>query len=218
MPKRLPIHARRAGGRVSDEGPISRAFDGELTRHFTAPDTVCSHREFARTANTRVGKIMGDSGNSTMAWVGVLEQSTASRLLRDAPLLMDVLTILHLLAVGIMLVVFLALDTRLLRSMHTPLRLDLSTPLTIAAVALAVVLATGGVLFAADPSPCLGSPWFPLKLVLLLGMALNAVWMYRSVHRELRQRQPLPPRLRTAAMASLTGWFLLVMVSVLPPG
>lgn len=160
---------------------------------------------------------MVESGNSA-SWVDVLEQSSASRLLRDAPWLMDALTVLHLVAVGVMLVVFLALDTRLLRDVRSPLRLDLSTPLTIAAVALAVVLATGGVLFAADPTTCLGSNWFPLKLLLLLGVAFNAAWMYRTVHRGIRQRQPLPPRLRTAAMASLTGWCLLVTVSVLPPG
>lgn len=159
-----------------------------------------------------------DSGNGTQGWLGVLEQSSASRLLRDAPLLLDALTALHLIAVGVMLVVLLGLDTRLLRATRSPLRLDLSAPLTVAAVALAVVVATGGILFATNPGECLSSAWFPVKLLLVLAMALNATWMYRAVHRGLQQRQPLPPKLRMAAMASLTGWGLLVLVSVLPAG
>lgn len=159
-----------------------------------------------------------ESGIGAQDWTSVLEQSSASSLLRDAPLLLDALTILHLLAAGVMLVVLLGLDTRLLRATRSPLRLDLSTPLTVAAVALAVVVVTGGILFATDPGTCLASAWFPVKLLLVLVVALNAAWMYRTVHRGLRQRQALPPRLRIAAMASLTGWGLLVLVSVLPPG
>jgi hypothetical protein len=159
-----------------------------------------------------------ESGSGTQDWASVLEQSSASRLLRDTPLLMDALTVLHLIAAGIMLVVLLGLDTRLLRATRLPLHLDLSTPLTVAAVALAVVIATGGILFATNPHHCLSSAWFPVKLLLVLVVALNATWMYRTVHRGLRQRRALPPRLRMAAMASLTGWGLLVLVSVLPPG
>lgn len=159
-----------------------------------------------------------ESGSGAQDWTSVLEQSSASRLLRDAPWLLDTLTILHLLAVGVMLVVLLALDTRLLRATRSPVHLDLSTPLTVAAVALAVVVVTGGILFATDPGAFLSSDWFPVKLLLVLVVALNAAWMYRTVHRGLRQRQALPPRLRIAAFASLTGWGLLVLVSVLPPG
>lgn len=159
-----------------------------------------------------------ESGNGAQDWAGVLEQSSASRLLRDTPLLLDTLTVIHLVAVGLMLVVLLALDTRLLRATRTPLHLDLSTPLTVAAVALAVVIATGGILFATNPSQCLSGAWFTVKLVLVLVVAFNAAWMYHTVHRGLRQRAPFPPRLRIAAMASLTGWGLLVLVSVLPAG
>jgi hypothetical protein len=151
-------------------------------------------------------------------WVSVLEQSSASRLLRDAPLVMDTLTTLHLVAVGVLLVVLLGLDTRLLRATRQPLRLDLSTPLTVAAVALAVVLVSGGILFAANPGPSLQSVWFPLKLCLGFGIAVNATWMYRHVHRGLRQRHALSPRLPLAVGASLTGWGLLLAISVLPPG
>lgn len=162
---------------------------------------------------------MGESSEyGTQSWVGVLEQSSASRLLRDAPVLMDALTALHLIAAGVMLVVLLGLDTRLLRAGREPLRIDLSTPLTVAAVALAILLATGGILFAANPTPFIGGVWFPLKLVLILAVALNASWMYRHVHRGVRERQALPPRLRLAAGASLAGWGLLIVVSLLPPG
>ncbi len=151
-------------------------------------------------------------------WAGVLEQSSASRLLRDAPLILDALTILHLIAVGVLLVVLLALDTRLLRSRRQLLRIDLSTPLTVAAVAMAVVLVSGGILFATNPAPFLDSVWFPLKLVLVLAVALNATWMYRHVHRRLRQPEALSPRLPLAAGASLAGWGMLIVISVLPPG
>lgn len=162
---------------------------------------------------------MGNTGEyDAQAWTSVLEQSSASRLLREAPLVLETLTILHLIAVGVLLVVLLGLDTRLLRAARQSPRIDLSAPLTVAAVALAVALVSGGILFAANPTQYLGSAWFPVKLVLVIGVALNATWMYRHVHLGLRQRQSLSPRLPWAAGASLAGWGLLVAVSLLPPG
>lgn len=82
---------------------------------------------------------------------------------------------------------------------------------------LAIAVASGLLLFAADWDTYLYSTVFWLKMLLVLLLVVNGLMLTRAEHAALRRDARAWPRLRVAAIVSLTLWMLTTLAGAALP-
>jgi hypothetical protein len=135
------------------------------------------------------------------------DHTSIAQAIRDSRILFPVIESIHLLALAVLLGAILVLNLRLLKKVLTTQTLaavaESLAPLTIGG--LAVMIASGSLLFASEALKCYESPPFRCKMI-LLAAAIVFQWI---VARPVTRTVPEPGRFRSAATAlvSLILWF-----------
>ena len=145
-----------------------------------------------------------------MAWLQWVEQSSVSTTIRDSVWLYPSIEILHITGFVALVGAAAMFDLRLLGvSRHLPVDQVSRQVLPVARLSVLVVVPSGLALFVSDATAISANPAFRLKLVLLVGAALNAYafhrWCLPSVM-TWRVDSPAPLRARVAALTSLLLW------------
>jgi hypothetical protein len=128
--------------------------------------------------------------------------------LRHSPTLYLAVNAGHILAIGLLLGAVVTLDLRLLGAFGRYRLADLGPPLRhVAAAGLALAAATGFLLFSTRPAAYVANPAFLAKLALIgLGL-LNILALHAGrAWRTALAGEPVPGRLRLAALVSLLAW------------
>ena len=116
----------------------------------------------------------------------------------------------HILGVALLVGSIVPLDLRLLAAWQSWPLAPLWHVLTrTAAVGLVLALVFGSLLFATRATEYAASPFFLVKMVIVLAAAVNALVLRIAFPREAlegKARNPLPWRVRTAAGFSLAAW------------
>lgn len=139
-----------------------------------------------------------------------LEHSSLADAMRHSLWLYPIVEIVHI-AGFVLLVGALALfDLRLLGfSSSTPVRALQRSLLPWAWAALLLILPSGIAMFSAHATDFAGNPAFRVKLVLLVGAAVNAFVLHNSVLRSVAawdQHRPTPGAAKFSAALSLAVW------------
>lgn len=139
-----------------------------------------------------------------------LEESALGRAARGSRWLYPLASVLHVLGVGLLLGAIAAFDLRVLGRLRAlPLAQAGRLLLPVAATGLALQLASGPVMLAADATHLLANPLMRVKL-LLVGAALLNVALFHGIGRRLLAEvpdMPFPPApLRACALLSLAAW------------
>ena len=145
-----------------------------------------------------------------MAWLQWVEQSSVATTIRDSVWLYPSIEILHITGFVALVGAAAMFDLRLLGvSRHLPVDQISRHVLPVARLSVLVVVPSGLALFVSDATAISANPAFRLKLVLLVGAALNAYafhrWCFSSVM-TWRVDRPAPLRARFAALTSLLLW------------
>lgn len=150
-----------------------------------------------------------EEGAGAPAWALAVEQSAFAETVRDSLWLYPAANLTHLLGLTLLVGSMVLLDLRLLGLARRLLpAASLSRYLTPFAVAgLALMVASGLVLFSADAGPLITNPVFRLKLLVIAAGIANAVAFRVAWQRRLPGWEERPPLLgRVQAGASLLLW------------
>jgi uncharacterized membrane protein len=134
---------------------------------------------------------------------------------------LGVLTV-HVLTLGVLVGITAMLDLRLLglTLRHVPASEVLTRLLPWAAAGFLVMVASGALLFYADPVMKYRNIFFRLKMVTLILAVLNAWVFHRGTYRDVADwdLDPVPPRsARMAASLSLALWAVMITLGRLIP-
>lgn len=115
---------------------------------------------------------------------------------------------LHVLGIALLVGGIVPLDLRLLGLWRSVPVAPLATVLVPSAIAgVAVVLATGPLMFLVQPADYAANPWFQLKLLVIAAAIANALLLRRvPAWRERAAGSAPAPRLKVAAVLSLGLW------------
>jgi hypothetical protein len=139
-----------------------------------------------------------------------LEQSGLGAAIRQSVWAYPVANVGHILALTLFAGSVAIMDTRLLGAFKAAAPADVVRPARrAAAVSLLLMVMTGSVLFIAEASHVATNPVFQIKAVLIVLGLLNAVLVARPLEAALDTTnpfEPLPARVRLAAVLSLAIW------------
>lgn len=144
-----------------------------------------------------------------------LERTALASAVREGTWLYPAIETVHVLALATLFGGIALLDARILGAARTiPLDALARHVLRPARVAFAVLVATGGLLFAADAAALVGNAAFQTKMVLVPLAVANALvfqagWFGRL--RRLGPAAPLPPVAKVFAAASLALWAAVIV-------
>jgi hypothetical protein len=142
-------------------------------------------------------------------WLQALESSAVGDLVRSSARLYAALQIAHLLSMAALVGSGLVLDLRLLglTRMSVSQLLRLTDPLL--AIAAAVALVTGLVMFTAEATTMAANPAFKVKVVLIGMLVGNALGFQLGARRSLplwADAAPPPIAARVAGAMGIVGW------------
>ncbi len=144
-------------------------------------------------------------------WLAGIEHSWLGVLARESVWLYPTANVLHILGLTVFAACVAMMDARLLGAFReTPPAAFIGRVRPFAIAALLVMLATGGVLFAAEATHVAANPVFRIKLVLIAAAILNALAFELAGSGSLARVAPgasLPVFARVSAVLSLSLWF-----------
>lgn len=148
-----------------------------------------------------------------LALAGWLDDAGLRAWASATPWVYPVANVLHVLGLALLVGGIGVVDLRMAGLWRRLSPAELSRALTPIAIAgLALLLASGFVLFAADGRALAGSPVFRWKL-LLVAMALANAAAFRLVwHRRLAETSAISVPARASAVLSLSLWFLVAIL------
>ena len=153
----------------------------------------------------------GPRGSGLLAEsAALLEHSPFGALMRDSLWLYPAANLLHLFGLVLLVGGIALLDLRLVGFGRALPVLAVSRLLTrVALVGLALMVATGAMLFAADAGPLASADVFQLKIVVIVAALANAIAFRWLWNRSLPDWDHTPPLLgRIQAAGSIVLWFL----------
>jgi hypothetical protein len=144
-----------------------------------------------------------------------LQETNISVYIRESSLLFPFIEGTHLLAIGVSAGTIAMSDLRLLGVLMKKEKaskvFDSLLPFTIAG--FVVVLATGSLLFLAEPAKSYVNPWFWGKLSFMALAGINALVYHTTVHRRIAQWDTAvmtPTGARLAGVFSLVFWAMVI--------
>ena len=139
-----------------------------------------------------------------------LEQSGLAAAIRQSTWAYPAANVGHILALTLFAASVAAMDARLLGAFAAAPPADVVRPARrVAMIGLLLMAITGSVLFTAEASHVAMNPVFQIKAVLIALGVLNALLAGRALNAVLDQAkafEPLPTRIRLAALLSLIIW------------
>jgi hypothetical protein len=146
-----------------------------------------------------------------------LNETAFSTSLRESEWTFSWIETAHVLALAVMAGTIAVVDLRLLgvsfRNQPVSRLVNQVTPVTWIGFALMVI--TGGLLFAAQPEANAGNPAFQIKLVLLAIAGLNLLSFHHVVFRDIAVWDNLtkpPAKVRFSGAASLALWSVIIVL------
>ncbi|HLQ76424.1 MAG TPA: DUF6644 family protein [Terriglobia bacterium] len=151
-------------------------------------------------------------------WCARLEASSLSTRIRESELFWWYIEGGHLMALAVMLGPALMLDLRLIGVLWTgdPVSKVEKRFLPITITGFGVVVATGLLLFISEPVKCYESPYFRIKMCLILIAGLNALVFHSTIDRRRDEWNTTLPTPRSARVAGVLG--LLIWTAVIFAG
>jgi hypothetical protein len=144
-----------------------------------------------------------------------IDSTRFNAILRQSNWAFPTLDVIHTLGIVLVAGAIMLVDLRLLglglRSVPVAELVARIVPATLAGFALMVV--TGGLLFASEAVKMYHSPAFRIKLVLLALAGLNALIFHRTIYRDVAKWDPgsiVPARARLAGLLSLVLWMAII--------
>jgi hypothetical protein len=144
-----------------------------------------------------------------------IDSTRFNAILRQSNWAFPTLDVIHTLGIILVAGTIMLVDLRLLglglRSVPVAELVARIVPATLAGFAL--MLVTGGLLFASEAVKMYHSPAFRIKLVLLALAGLNALIFHRTIFRDAANWDPgsiAPARARLAGLLSLVFWMAII--------
>jgi hypothetical protein len=144
-----------------------------------------------------------------------IDSTRFNAILRQSNWAFPALDVIHTLGIILVAGTIMLVDLRLLglglRSVPVVELVARIVPATLAGFAL--MLVTGGLLFASEAVKMYHSPAFRIKLVLLALAGLNALIFHRTIYRDVANWDPgsiAPARARLAGLLSLVFWMAII--------
>jgi len=144
-----------------------------------------------------------------------IDSTRFNAILRQSNWAFPTLDVIHTLGIILVAGTIMLVDLRLLglglRSVPVTQLVARIVPATLGGFALMVV--SGGLLFASEAVKMYHSPAFRIKLVLLALAGLNALIFHRTVYRDVANWDPgsiAPVRARLAGLLSLVFWMAII--------
>lgn len=140
-----------------------------------------------------------------MSLPAVLEASTLGDAIRSSVWLYPTINVLHVLGVIVLFAIVAAMDVRILRSDASGARTFIARWRPWAGAALALMLATGFLLFVPEATHIGGNPVFRIKLA-AIALAIFNVAVLELVFRRHGDETTTPGTAKVAAVVSLVLW------------
>ena len=139
---------------------------------------------------------------------------------RDITWLFSACEAVHFIGLTIMAGALLIIDLRILGFIRQADHRTVEKLIPIAVVGFALNLISGVTLFASDPFMYWPNPAFKLKLLFIAIAGANAIWFAfltskHSLAQSMRTRKPT--LLKAAALLSLVGWLMVILLGRLLP-